>query len=152
MLAVNVAPNSENQDQNIVTVFDLQISWRDVSFPVIFFGVPLGEYEGIVSQGWKRGYCKFILKYKLRARKVEISVEFYTFFFFFNYLRMIIWLGVLLTWGKLYFFYTREETETLNGVLLKCTRMIRAVNKLYRGSSCYECNTVLIDNSCLLSR
>lgn len=34
--SVNAAPNREHQDQSAVTVFYLQISWRDVSFPVIF--------------------------------------------------------------------------------------------------------------------
>lgn len=81
MPAVNAAPNRGSQDQNTVTAFDLKISWRDVSFPGIFLGVPLGEYEGITSQYWKRGHSTFILKYKQRANKVEVPLEFYTFFF-----------------------------------------------------------------------
>lgn len=48
-------------------------------------GVPLGEYEGIICLGWKTGHFKFILKYKLRLTKVEVSVDFCTFFFFFKF-------------------------------------------------------------------
>lgn len=44
-------------------------------------GVPLREYEGIICLGWKMGHFKFILKYKLRLNKVEVSVDFCTFFF-----------------------------------------------------------------------
>lgn len=33
---VNAAQNTEAQDQNTVIVFDLQIDWRDASFPIIF--------------------------------------------------------------------------------------------------------------------
>lgn len=40
-------------------------------------------------------------------------------FVLFNYLRKIIWLGVLVTWVKFYSLYTREETGML--FLLKCT-------------------------------
>lgn len=80
---------------------------------LLFLEFHSGEYEGIICLGWKMSHFKFIL----RLTRVEVSVDFCTFFLK-NSLRKIIWLGVLLTWGKLYFFYTREETVTW--VLLKC--------------------------------
>lgn len=65
------------------------------------FGVVLGEYQSILSQDWKRSYRKFILKFKLRASKVEVHVN---SVFLFNSLRKFICLEVLLTWSMLYFY------------------------------------------------
>lgn len=48
----------------------------------LFWSSTWGIWRNYVS-GLERGYCKFILKYKLRARKMEIPVEFYTLFSFF---------------------------------------------------------------------
>lgn len=76
-------------------------------------------------------------------------------FVLFNYLRKIIWLGVLLTWVKFYSLYTREETGML--FLLKCTIYMYILyicdqSREYVGWNCYECEGVLIDNPCLLTR